>query len=452
MYTKYLPIQYLFQIAMNIQKFCSSIIINIIVGGSVFSHLSTSAQEQVRPQSTTVISAPPRTLYDYEQFFLQKNLLLLAEQFSIEAADARALQASLWDNPMISAEFNALNPQNNRTFDVGEEGQKAFAIQQLIYLGGKKNNEIELAKTNASIARLQFQDLLRNLRYQLHIGYFDLYYDQIALGGVTKQLSQLDTLITAYTEQATKGNLPYKDLVRLQSLYLTLQNNRTTINANIIETQKKLKTLLATTMNIDVEPTSAELDAYQKPLRFGIDSLQTLALLHRPDIAVIAASVRAAETNLSLQQAMVVPDVTVGASYDQRGGAFLNQVNLTVGISLPVWNRNQGNIGIAEAELARIKILNSVQTLEVRNQIAWAYQKYQEALRNIHSIRPNTEQNFEAVYNGMLGNFQKRNITMLEFTDFIESYTSSIVQIAEIRKNLAKACEELKVTTAFTIF
>ena len=44
-------------------------------------------------------------------------------------------------------------------------------------------------------------------------------------------------------------------------------------------------------------------------------------------------------------------------------------------------------------------------------------------------IRPNTEQNFEAVYNGMLDNFQRRNVTMLEFTDFIESYTSSIVQI-----------------------
>lgn len=438
---------------MKVQRFVLALIIII---GSAFFHYHQphiAAQEHSTSlQSSSSVSVPVRTLQDYERLFLKNNLLLLAEHFSIEAADARTLQASLWDNPMLSAEFNALNPQNNRTFDVGEEGQKAFAIQQLIYLGGRKNNEIELAKTNASIARLQFQDLLRNLKYQLRSGYFDLYYDQIALGSVTKQLSQLDTLITAYTEQAAKGNLPYKDLVRLQSLYLTLQNNRTTINASIIEAQKKLKMLLATTMDIAVEPIAAEMDAYQKPLRFGVDSLQTLALLNRPDVALIAASVRAAETNLSLQQSVIVPDVTVGANYDQRGGAFLNQVNITLGITLPVWNRNQGNIGIAEAELARIKVLNSGQTLEVRNQIAWAYQKYQEALRNIRSIRPNTEQNFEAVYNGMLDNFQRRNVTMLEFTDFIESYTSSIVQIAEIRKNLAEACEELNLATALTIF
>ena len=34
--------------------------------------------------------------------------------------------------------------------------------------------------------------------------------------------------------------------------------------------------------------------------------LQTLALLNRPDVALIAASVRAAETNLSLQQSVIV--------------------------------------------------------------------------------------------------------------------------------------------------
>jgi cobalt-zinc-cadmium efflux system outer membrane protein len=437
---------------MNMQRFCSSIIINIIVGSSVFSPWSVSAQEQVHPQSAAVISSPPRTLYDYEQFFLHKNLLLLAEQFSIEAADARTLQASLWENPMISAEFNVLNPQNNRAFDVGEEGQKAFAIQQILYLGGKKENEVALARANAELARLQFQDLLRNLRYQLRTGYFVLYYDQIVLQSVTKQLRQLDTLILAYNEQAAKGNLPYKDLVRLQALYLALQNNRTTLNANVIEEQKKLQTLLATTTDIVAVPLPSEQAAYRKPLTQSVDSLQAIALRNRPDVALKVSSVRAAETNLFLQQSLAVPDVIVGASYDQRGGAFVNQINLTLGVTLPLWNRNQGNIAVASAELSRAKSLLTAQTIEVRNEVEWAYRKYQEALRNVISISPTMEENFDAVYTGMLQNFQKGNVSMLEFADFVESYTNSIVQIAEIRKKLAEACEELNLATASTIF
>jgi cobalt-zinc-cadmium efflux system outer membrane protein len=438
---------------MNLQHVL--LITIIVIGNAFYSTPSTFAQETQNNstlQKTISISPPPRSLQECEQVFLRNNLILLAEQFSIEAADARTIQASLWENPLVSIEFNALNPQDNRAFDIGADGQKAFAIQQLIYLGGKKSNEIELAKTNAAIARLQFQDLLRTLKYQLRTGYFALYYDQIVLRSVTQQLVQLDTLITAYAAQAAKGNLPYKDLVRLQSLYLALQNNRTALHTNVIEEQKKLKTLLSTTIDIAPVPLPAETELYQKSLPFSIDSLQALALGNRPDVALAAALVRAAETNLALQQSVAVPDVIVGANYDQRGGAFLNQVNLTLGVTLPLWNRNQGNIGIASAELSKTKGFNTAQTIDVRNQVAWAYQKYQEALRNIRSIRPDTEQNFEAVYTGMLQNFQRRNVTILEFTDFIESYTSSIVQIAAIRKNLTEACEDLNLATAVTIF
>jgi outer membrane protein, heavy metal efflux system len=399
-----------------------------------------------------LMPAQTLTLRECEQAFLKNNLLLIAEQFSIESADARILQASLWDNPVLSGEFNAISPDSARVFDVGAAGQKAFGIQQLFYLGGRKVNEVELASTNAAAARLQFQDLLRNLKYQLRSAYFSLYYDRIVLASVTQQLRQLDTLVTEYTEQAAKGNLPYKDVVRLQALYLALQNNRTALNTSIIEQQQRLQTLLATTNELFPAPTQTEIETYQQSFTLSVDSLQALALRNRPDVALASTAIRAAEVNLSLQQSIAVPDVTLGANYDQRGGAFINQVNLTFGIALPFWNRNQGNISVATAELARIKALNSIQILEVRNQVSSVYRKYQEAIQNIRSIRPATEQNFEAVYIGMLQNFQRRNVTILEFTDFIESYTNSITQIAEIRKKLTDACEELNLVTASTIF
>jgi cobalt-zinc-cadmium efflux system outer membrane protein len=414
--------------------------------------LVAQAAAYTQPPISASTKTQSLSLRDCEQQFLRANLLLLAEQFSIEAADARILQAALWENPSFSAELNLVNPSENRAFDVGEAGQKSFALQQLLYLGGKKENEVVLARANAELARLQFQDMLRNLRYQLRTGYFVLYYDQIVLQSVTNQLRQLDTLILAYNEQAAKGNLPYKDLVRLQALYLALQNNRTTLNTNVIEEQKRLQTLLATTTDIVAVPLASELEQYRKQLTQSVDTLQAIALRNRPDIALAASAVRAAESNLSLQQSLAVPDLTLGASYDQRGGAFVNQVNLTLGVTLPLWNRNQGNIAVAGAELSRVKALSAAQTIAVRNEVEWAYRKYQEARRNIESISPAMEQNFDAVYAGMLQNFQKRNVSMLEFTDFIESYTTSIVQIAEIRKKLAEACEELNLATASGIF
>ncbi|MCS6808591.1 MAG: TolC family protein [Bacteroidota bacterium] len=394
----------------------------------------------------------PLSLQECEQQFLKANLLLLAEQFAIEAAEARALQAALWDNPILSAELNAWNPEGKRVLDIGNEGQKVFAIQQLIYLGGKKEQEIVLARANSSLARLQFQDLLRTLRYQLRTGYFILYYDRFALQTLTQHLRQLDTLIAAYGEQAKKGNLPYKDLVRLQALYLTLQNSRTIFNTTVIEEQKRLQTLLATTVDIIPIPRAEELQTYQRALAISVDSLQILALRNRPDLAAMQTNIRSAEVNLALQEALAVPDIMLGATYDQRGGAFVHQVNLTLSITLPLWNRNQGNIALAHAELARVRALSTAQAIEVRNQVEWAYRKYQESFHNAQIIGSVMEQDFAAVYEGMLYNFQRRNVSLLEFTDFIESYTNSIIQMTEIRKKLAEACEELNLVTATPIF
>lgn len=62
------------------------------------------------------------------------------------------IQARIWDNPTITAELNAYNPDRDKLFDIGKEGQKSFGVEQLIYLGGKKRNEIKLAQTNEQLA------------------------------------------------------------------------------------------------------------------------------------------------------------------------------------------------------------------------------------------------------------------------------------------------------------
>ena len=69
-----------------------------------------------------------------------------------------------------------------------------------------------------------------------------------------------------------KGNLPLQRPRTTSIAVSDLANNRTTINASIIEAQKKLKMLLATTMDIAVEPIAAEMDAYQNRFALVFDS------------------------------------------------------------------------------------------------------------------------------------------------------------------------------------
>jgi outer membrane protein, heavy metal efflux system len=81
-------------------------------------------------------------------------------------------------------------------------------------------------------------------------------------------------------------------------------------------------------------------------------------------------------------------------------------------------------------------------------------QKYEEASANYQYISsPNSDfNNFDRVYAGVLANFQKRNISLIEFTDFMESYQQSIIQSNNIRKDFAGACERINYTTSTPVF
>src|SRR5665647_2274255 len=91
------------------------------------------------------------SLVNCERLFISNNLNLLAAKFNVESAQASVIQARLLENPSLSFEFNAYNPERNKFLDIGSAGDKSFGLEQLIHLGGKKHNEIELARTNATI-------------------------------------------------------------------------------------------------------------------------------------------------------------------------------------------------------------------------------------------------------------------------------------------------------------
>ncbi|WP_339791059.1 TolC family protein [uncultured Imperialibacter sp.] len=394
------------------------------------------------------------TLAEAESKFLNDNLLLLAEQYNVEAAGAWAIQAKLWDNPYFSAELNALNPQDNKVLDVGKAGQKGFAIEQLIHLGGQKKNEVNLARSNVKLAELQFNDLLRNLKYQLRFSYFSIYYDMVSVAALDNQISNVDSLLAAYEVQVNKGNIALKDMVRLRSLYLGLKNDRTMLAYDIIEQQSILRLLLDSGTDVIPNPTTAELQIYEQRPVLEVNVLAEAASANRPDFLYASQHVESNQWNVKWQKSLAIPDLTLGASYDQRGGAFQNQVNLTLGLPLPLWNRNQGHIKLAEAELAQSQKLYELQSSKLQNEIITALQKYEEASANYQYISsPNSDfNNFDRVYAGVLANFQKRNISLIEFTDFMESYQQSIIQSNNIRKDFAGACERINYTTSTPVF
>lgn len=369
---------------------------------------------------------------------------MLAEQYNIDASKALVIQASIWELPQLSAEINAINPNTKTYFDIGKSGQKSLQIDQIIYLGNKKKYEIELAKTNAEIAELQFKDLLRNLKLELRNTYYSLYFNVKKIEQIKDQIKQLDTLIYQYKDQVEKKNIATKDLLRLQSLYLNLNNSYRTILSEQIVLQSNMKMLCQSDTNIIALSPNLESAYYfntQKILRE--DSLLNQAKMYRPDYLSVLKSFEADKWNLLWQKSLSIPDIRIGAAYDQRGGAFNNQVGLTIGIPLNFWNPNKGMMMQADYLLKQKSTVIDFKNLQLQAEVEQAFKNYQMAIENLKVLDNFNLNNFLQVYNGYVLNFQKRNISLLEFIDFMESFNQTISQFNEIRLQYVVACQKI---------
>lgn len=390
------------------------------------------------------------SLRQADSIFLKNNFSLLAARLNIDKQKAAIIQAKLYPNPVLTADFNAYDPQNDKVFHVDETGQKSFQVDQIILLGGKRKAEIELAKSNAQIAELEFENLLRQLKYELHTALFIIHQQKELLTKYSAQLSLLDTIVQSYDVQTKKGNIPLKESIRLKSVYLNLNNQRSEIYSNYFEQLAKIQLLLQVDNFVELKFNENSFGKFEKDLT--LKDIYELAYKNRPDYKIEEKNLELARQYLAYQKKLAIPDVHLIASYDQRGGAFQNQINSGLSIPLPFWNRNQGNIKAARysGKMAEYSVAFARQKIE--SEIQLGYNQYKIAVYDYGKASQHYSSDFDEVVKGITSNFQKRNITLIEFVDFFESYNSALNEVARAKTQLVISSQQLNYLTSNEIF
>ncbi|HTE34655.1 MAG TPA: TolC family protein, partial [Chryseolinea sp.] len=273
-----------------------------------FAVILVTGRAQAAPADTLRI-----TLTRADSLFVVNNYYLLASAMNIEAQRAQILQAKLFPNPVFTADFNAYDPQNNEAFHVGQTGQKSFQVDQLITLGGKRRSQVDMAKTNTAIAELEFQNLTRQLKFKLHTKLVEIGTQQALLQKYNAQLTLVDTIMSAYEVQVTKGNIPLKDLVRLKGVYLNLNNDRAALLKEYYVDQADVQILLQTQSPIEFQFSDDDINDYIKVE--SLEDLELEALANHPELLLMEQNQILAQQYLTYQRRLAVPDVNFFSSY-----------------------------------------------------------------------------------------------------------------------------------------
>lgn len=392
------------------------------------------------PEPTTL------TIKQAEELFFKNNFLLLAQQYNIDKAGAQIIQAKVYPNPEVTADFVGYEAQTDKYFPVGKNGQFAAGLEQLIILGGKRKAQIQLAKLDKKRAEAELTDITRNLQLQIWQAFYTLHNQQKVIEKYTKLMDKLNYLIDSYQVQVDKNNIALKDLVRLKSVYVKINNDKSEETAVLIDQQQKLNILLGVVANVQTVYTTEDANAYSN---IGIlyDDMLQKSLENRPDLNEAKIDTESAKLNLSLQKKLVIPDVTLRAGYNQRGDAFMNQYNIGIGIPLPIFDRNRGNIQTAKIQQEQGLKNISYKQLEIQNEVLAAYQNFTRSVEEYKRISKLINSDFDAVFTGINTNFQKGNVSMIEFTDFVEAYNDAQTEVERVKEQLAIAAAQINYVT-----
>jgi|SRR5580658_7449994 cobalt-zinc-cadmium efflux system outer membrane protein len=393
------------------------------------------------------------TLADAERTFLDSNLQLLAQRYNIDAQQALVIQARLYPNPNFGITHGLYSAQLHEFFPTGYNDETSLSLDQEIIIAGKRNKAVKLAQANVQLSQYQFFDLLRTLKYTLRTDFFQIYYQRQSARVYDAEIKALSQIVNAFSQEEGKGYISEKEVIRIRAQLYSFQAEYSDLINSINTTESELRLVLQAKPNFFIDPvvdTNAmnKLDPGQYALAILIDS----AYHNRTDLGIARTNTRINQLNYNYQKALAVPDPTISLGYDESGGFLFGYYGIGVSIDLPVFNRNQGNIKNAKSLIANTEATQHYTQATVDENVATSLQKAFAQERLYRSIDPKFAADFERLTGEVIKNYQKRNISILDFLDFYDSYKQNAVQLNTILFNRVSAFEDINYYTGTNFF
>jgi len=394
------------------------------------------------------------TVKQAEDLFLKNNLQLIAQHYNIGIAEAQVITARLFPNPDFNISSGLYNPDTHKFFDYsGSQGEYSSGISQLFTTAGKRNKNIQLAVIGVEQAKYQFLDMLRTLKASLRSDFFTIYFQQQSLKVYDTEISTLQQILKAYQEQNAKGNIAEKDVLGIQSQLYSLQAEKAGLVVGVDASIGQLQLLIRAKPGTYIETVyDYQLDGKDVLATVPYQKLLDSAYANRYDLRLAKSAVAYNDMNLQYQKALAVPDFNLSMGFDKRGSYVLNYNSLGIEFNLPFFNRNQGGIKQAKLAIDQGKVQLQGQHDQVDNDVSVNYLTASRYEKLSNSFDPKFKGDFTHLIQEVVKNYRVRNIGLIEFLYFYDSYKVNAVQLNNIQLNRVTALEQINYVTGTPFF
>jgi cobalt-zinc-cadmium efflux system outer membrane protein len=318
---------------------------------------------------------------------LRDNPELQAVRAEVEAAHGRLIQAGLRPNPMLD-----VGVQHSVT---GPDHNVMVGVTLPLELNRRKAGRLGIAERELALKQAQVAERERVLRAEVRLKAGELLAARRNLRITEELLAANRHALALVRERVRRGAAP-----SLEEHLMVVEVNRLEATREILASRVEvLRLQLSTLLGLEpATPLSVRGELRLPPVRLEREEGITQALTTRPDLLAAQAEIEMAGAKVRKEEAEGRWDASVNVGYMRQDFGYdlngltgrgelrpisdiFHYVGGGITVTLPVRNRNQGNIAAALAEAKAAGRRLEAAALMVRQEVTAAFTQHEAAER-----------------------------------------------------------------------
>jgi cobalt-zinc-cadmium efflux system outer membrane protein len=376
---------------------------------------------------------PRLTLETLETLALASNPAVERAEAQVRALHGKWTQSGLYPNPVLGYSGDEMG-------DSGTAGKQGGFVQQEIVTAGKLGAHREVVAREIEQAQQQLAAQKLRVLTDVRAAYYDVLLAQERIK-VTRRIAGL----SERASETVARLLEARQSARVELLQADVETETSRVGASRAENDHiaAWRRLAAVTGTPDRAIAQVEGDWAAPPPPADWDTLVQELLQNSPEVAGALIGVQRARSSLQQACADSKPNIDLSTSVHKDNTTGDTITSVQVGVPIPVFNRNQGAIQQAQAEITAADRDAERVALDLQQRLATVYQRLVDAqiqaTRYHDIILPKSEESLRLVTAGYeVGEISYLNLltaqrtyfqTSLQYLDVLREAWASHVEI-----------------------
>jgi cobalt-zinc-cadmium efflux system outer membrane protein len=345
-------------------------------------------------------------LGELQQIARENSPVLRRSEADAGVAYGQMIQAGLHPNPTIGYEVDQWQPGTNTPQDPTKHnaGQQGAFVNQLVKFPGKLSLAQAVARFDYINAYVALRRAEVDVATAVRTNYFQVLLAQKGIAVSAALATMADEVYRLQLRQLAAGEAAGYEPLQLYAQAVQARNVLAQARANYQANWRQLAAALGRP-DLPLAPLVGSIDL-PAPVIDPEAARARIAEAHT-DLLIMRNKILQAQTNLRLQKLNRVSDLATNTVLQYDHAAKNTQFNLQLGVALPVFDRNQGNIRAAEYQIASNTVALAATENDLVSRLADAMSRYQANRTAVANYRDRILPALTQAYQGLIRRYQQ---------------------------------------------